>query len=82
MTTLLLALLLAAEPDPRTVSTVRCETVAQCWLDPSGKPIARPKKFARRPLPRGDCGKNLVWLRNVLTCEEQVCVARFVGDAC
>lgn len=79
----LLTLLLSAEPDPHTtVSTVPCQSVAECWLDANGKPIARPKKQRGRPLPKGDCGKNLLWLRNVLTCEQNVCVARFVSDGC
>ncbi len=78
-----LTLLLSAEPAPRTtVSTIACQSVAECWLDSSGKPIARPKKLRTRALPKGDCGKNLLWLRNVLVCEQNVCVSRFVGDAC
>jgi len=76
-------LLLGAEPDLHvTVSTVPCKTVAECWLDDDGKPVARPKRFKGRKLPKGDCGKNLLWLRHVLSCEQAVCVAKFVGDRC
>jgi hypothetical protein len=81
----LVAVLLSAEPNPRvSASTVACTTVAECWLDADGKPIARPKKFKGKPLPTGDCGKRLVWLRNQLTCDEtqKVCVAEHVGDKC
>ncbi len=65
-----------------TVSDVPCKTVADCWLDKDGKPIARPKRMKGKKVPKGDCGKNLLWLRNVLTCEKDVCVAKFVSDMC
>lgn len=75
--------LLAALPASRvTVSTVPCKTVADCWLDQDGRPIARPPAKRGRTLPRGDCGKNLLWLRNRLSCEQNVCTTRFIGDAC
>ena len=77
----LMTWLVLAEPKV-TVSQVPCETELDCWLDESGQPIARPKKAAGKPLPRGDCGKNLRWLRNELSCEKKVCVARLVGDRC
>ncbi|MBL8952167.1 MAG: hypothetical protein JNK82_15400 [Myxococcaceae bacterium] len=76
---LLVLWLLTAEP---VVSTVPCKTVAECWLDEEGKPIARPKAKKGKAVPRGDCGKNLLWLRNQLSCDENVCVAKFVGDKC
>jgi hypothetical protein len=65
-----------------TVSEVPCKTIADCWLDAEGKPIARPKAKRGRSIPRGDCGKNLLWLRNRLSCENQVCTAQHVGDRC
>jgi len=71
--------LLGREP---VVSTVPCKTVAECWLSDDGKPIARPKSKKGRPLPRGDCGKNLLWLDHKLSCENEVCVSQFVGDKC
>ena len=76
---LLVLWLLAADP---VKSDVPCETVAQCWLDDDGKAIARPKSKKGRPLPKGNCGKNLFWLRHRLTCEEGVCVSQFIGDKC
>lgn len=83
MLTFTLLALLHVEPRV-TISEVPCQTVAACWLDPDGKPIARPKKLKGRPLPKGDCGKNKTWLRNVLTCDEvkRVCVAEYIGDRC
>ena len=77
--TLLVLWFLAAEP---VVSTIPCKTVAECWLDEDGKPIARPKSKKGRPIPKGDCGKNLFWLRNKLTCEDGVCVGQLIGDKC
>jgi hypothetical protein len=59
-----------------------CETVADCWLDPTGRPIKRPARFRRRPIPRGDCEKNILWLRHRLTCDQQRCTATFIGDTC
>jgi hypothetical protein len=47
-----------------------------------GNAIARPKRYRGKPLPRGDCGKNLHWLRHRLVCEGGVCVSRNVGDMC
>lgn len=64
------------------VSDVPCKSVADCWLDANGKPIARPKAKRGRSFPRPDCGKNIVWLRNKLRCEDQVCVSEFIGDRC
>lgn len=61
---------------------VACRTVADCWLSPSGDPVKRPKRHRGKPLPRGDCGKNLRWLRNLLTCEESVCTVKRIGDKC
>ncbi len=77
--TLLVLWLLSAEP---VVSTVPCKTVAECWLDEEGKPIPRPRSKKGRAVPRGDCGKNLLWLRHRLTCEENVCVSLNIGDKC
>ena len=79
---LIFVLLAAEQYGTVTVSTVPCETVAQCWLDKDGKPIARPKRVKGKRLPKGDCGKNLLWLRHQLTCERAVCVAKFVSDSC
>jgi hypothetical protein len=61
---------------------VRCETVGDCWLDAGGKAIKRPARFRRKPIPRGDCGKNLLWLRHILSCEQNRCVSQFIGDKC
>lgn len=65
-----------------TVSEVPCKTVADCWLDEEGAPIKRPKAKRGRSVPRGDCGRNLLWLRNKLSCENQVCTAQHIGDKC
>jgi hypothetical protein len=35
-----------------------------------------------RPIPKGNCGENLLWLRNVLECKDSVCSAKFIGDMC
>ena len=82
----LLALLLSDVPPPPTVVdagvAVSCRTVNDCWLAPDGKAIPRPAKFKFRQLPKGDCGKNLLWLRHSLQCEANQCVATFRGDAC
>lgn len=67
----------AEEPAP-----VACKTVDDCWLDDDARPIRRPKQHAKKPLPRGDCGKRLKWLRTRLTCEENICVAKNIGDKC
>lgn len=75
-----LAALALAQPPARTVSTVACKTVEDCWLDPSGAPVKRPK--GKRPPTPSCSGKGLVWLRNTLTCEENVCVATHIGDKC
>ncbi|MBK7857336.1 MAG: hypothetical protein IPJ65_01680 [Archangiaceae bacterium] len=79
MTAMLVAWLLSAEP---VVSTVPCQTVAECWLDADGKAVARPRAKKGRALPRGDCGKNILWLRNRLSCEQRFCVVQFIGDKC
>jgi hypothetical protein len=79
----LVTLLLAGEPRV-TTNEVPCQTVQDCWLDATGKPIARPKKFKGQQLPVGDCGAQLHWLRHRLTCspEQHVCVAELIGDRC
>ena len=64
-------------------STAACTTVAECWLDADGKPIARPKKFKGKKLPKGTCSTSgLLWLRHKLTCQQNLCTAEFVGDMC
>ena len=78
---MLLALFLSAPADAGS-SGVSCQTAEECWLDPDGKAIKRPAKFRGRQHPRGDCGKNLVWLRNRLSCEENICVVTHIGDKC
>ena len=65
-----------------SVSEVPCETVAECWLDDEGQPIARPKKLRGKPVPKGDCGKKKLWLRNRLSCEESLCTVAHIGDKC
>jgi hypothetical protein len=62
--------------------TVPCKTVDDCWLDKDSNVIRRPKRYRGRALPHGDCGDNIRWLRNRLSCEENVCVAKFIGDKC
>lgn len=80
MTLALLIALVTSTPDAGVVS---CKTVSDCWLDADGHAIARPKKFKGKALPRGDCGKNLLWLRNTLECSDAgLCVATHVGDKC
>lgn len=80
MTLALLIALVTSTPDAGTVS---CKSVNDCWLDGEGHAIARPKKLKGRPLPRGDCGKNILWLRNLLECtDEGLCKATHVGDRC
>jgi len=71
-----------APPPPDAGIAGACATVDDCWLDEGGKAMPRPKKFKKRPLPRGDCGKNKLWLRHELTCTENQCVSRFRGDRC
>lgn len=78
---LLVSVVLSSEPTT-TVSEVACQSVSDCWLDEDSKPIARPKKFRGKPVPRGDCGKKLQWLRNKLACEENVCTVTHIGDKC
>ena len=81
---LVLSMLLTVEPRVQE-STAVCTTVADCWLDDAGAPIARPKKFKGRKLPRASCqGAGLNWLRHMLSCdpEKKVCVALDVGDRC
>ena len=72
---LLVALVLSADPVP-------CQTVADCWLDADSRPIARPKKLRGKPIPKGDCGRKLQWLRHKLACEQNVCTVTNVGDGC
>ena len=59
-----------------------CQTVADCWLGDDSKPIKRPAAKKGKPLPRGDCGTHLKWLRNQLSCTQNVCTAKYVGDMC
>jgi hypothetical protein len=65
-----------------TVSTVPCKTAADCWLDAEGRPIARPERVKGKKIPRGDCGRQILWLRHRLTCEKSVCTSQYVGDKC
>lgn len=76
---LLVSLVLSSPP---IVSAVPCQTVADCWLDDSGNAIQRPKKLKNKPVPKGDCGKNLNWLRRRLSCDESFCTVQYVGDKC
>jgi len=69
-----------AVPDDQPV--VPCETVDDCWLDAGGKAIKRPARFRKKRIPHGDCGKNLLWLRHILSCEKNRCVSQFIGDRC
>lgn len=84
----LLAMLVVSDvpPPPAPVDAgtpaVSCRTVNDCWLAPDGKAIPRPPKLKWRAIPRGDCGKNLLWLRHELKCEENQCVSRNRGDMC
>jgi hypothetical protein len=71
-----------AEAKPSPPAAVACETVADCWLDDSGAAIKRPKRHRGKPIPRGDCGARILWLRHKLTCEEKRCVAVHIGDKC
>jgi hypothetical protein len=61
---------------------VPCKTIADCWLDNEGHPIARPKSKRGLKIPRGNCDTRLVWLRYQLSCTEQVCTALFLPDQC
>ena len=76
---LLASVVLSGSP---IVSDVPCETVADCWLDADSKPIARPKKFRGKPVPHGDCGRKIQWLRNKLSCEQNLCTVLNIGDRC
>lgn len=73
---------LSAPAAPSAAPLVPCKTVADCWLDADGHAIPRPKRYRGRPLPRGDCGKNELWLSNKLSCEDAVCVARYISNKC
>ena len=86
-----MAALLAAPGERIKVSTVECKTVDECWLDDGGAPVARPKKFKGQQFPKGDCGRNLIWLRTRIRCEvptvpdagsAKVCVTENIGDKC
>ena len=66
-----------AEPAP-----VQCKTVDDCWLNESGEAIKRPKRHRGKAIPRGNCGNRLHWLRHLLSCEENVCKAKLIGDKC
>jgi hypothetical protein len=87
---LLLAVAIADEsvpsppPHPMRDPVVRppCHSINDCWLDVDGTPIKRPKNQRGKPLPSGNCGLRINWLRNRLGCEEGRCVANFVGDRC
>lgn len=59
-----------------------CKTVDDCWLDGSGAAIRRPARFKGKPLPQGNCGSRILWLRTELRCDEGICVARHRGDKC
>jgi len=61
---------------------VPCDTVAQCWLDPAGKAIKRPVKYAGRRIPQGDCSGKLVWARHRLLCLEHRCESIPIADMC
>ncbi len=78
---LLMSVVLSADPKT-TISDVPCQTVADCWLDADAKPIKRAKKLKGKAIPHGDCGSKLLWLRNKLSCEENVCVVKLIGDKC
>ena len=78
MTAMLVMWLLAADAGEGPA----CKTVDDCWIDNQGQAIARPKSKKGHKIPRGDCGKNILWLRTKLTCEEGVCKAENVGDKC
>lgn len=93
LASIVLALALATQPNTRLrFSDVPCHTVADCWLDAEGHPIARPKRYRGRALPHGDCGKHLTWLDHRLTCtappsadggaSQPMCTAEFIGDKC
>jgi hypothetical protein len=72
-----------AVPAPKAKpAPVPCKTVADCWLDADGNAIPRPKRFKGRRLPKGNCGGNILWLTNLLSCEEHVCVSMPIGDRC
>ena len=79
---LIISILTSASSARTTVSIVPCKTVADCWLDADGAPIARPKAKRGQPLPRGNCGDKHNWLSTRLSCENQVCVAVHRGDKC
>jgi hypothetical protein len=76
----------ASAPSPQadagTPNQASCKTVADCWLDDDGNAIARPKSQRGRPLPKGNCGENLLWLRNVLECQQGFCASKHIGDMC
>jgi hypothetical protein len=76
---LILTALWTSDARPGDVS---CDTVAQCWLDPSGNAIKRPRKYAGRPLPHGDCSGKLVWARHRLLCKEHRCLSIEIADMC
>jgi len=78
----LLVSVVLSTPPRTTVSDVACKTVEDCWLDADAKPIKRPKKFRGKPVPRGDCGEKLMWLRHRLACEQSVCTVTAIGDRC
>ena len=88
--TMLFALVAHEVPDsgieinPRIkVSTVKCVTVADCWLDKNGAAVARPAKFKGKPFPKNSCsGSGLLCLRHKLTCEQNLCVSQDIGDRC
>jgi hypothetical protein len=71
----------ASVPDPGAAG-VPCRSVGDCWLDASGNAIKRPKRYRGKPLPRGDCGARINWLRNWLSCTDGRCSVQHVGDKC
>ncbi len=76
------ALLLTLSQAPDAGTAVACKTVADCWLDDEGRAMARPKAQKGKKIPLGDCRGKKVWLRHVLTCEQNVCISTYRGDQC
>ena len=82
---LLLSLLVpagAAWAEAPPPAPVPCRSIDDCWMNASGEAIKRPGRLKGKPLPRGNCGNHIVWLRNELACEQNVCVVRHHGDKC
>jgi hypothetical protein len=84
---LFLAVAIADEsvPSPRPMREREgpaCHSINDCWLDGDGTPIKRPRSKRGKPIPSGNCGGRINWLRYRLGCSEGRCVADFVGDRC